>query len=124
MTLPRISALFACFLLAALCGCGANGSRHRDEVEMPTQIEPDTFESPIMNDPPITVCETRRIQCPICEGSGRKWCAPCAGEGWVHNFNDLAFPGANGRSSCAHCSGSGRQFCHHCSGTGMLEVRR
>lgn len=59
--------------------------------------------------------------CPICEGTGRKWCAPCAGEGWIHNFNDLAFPGANGRSTCAHCGGSGRAFCNHCSGTGTLK---
>lgn len=65
--------------------------------------------------------------CPICVGSGQKECIQCVGDGWVHNFNDLAFPDdptVTGKSTCWRCNGRGKHLCNHCQGTGRLRSTR
>lgn len=112
-------------LFAALVGflilAGCEEARTRQTASPATSPSPSNAwtSMPTVSQPvrPVPVS----IPCPVCDGTGRKYCAPCAGEGWIHNFNDLAFPNANGRSTCYQCYGSGRCFCYHCGGTGWLQ---
>ena len=61
---------------------------------------------------------TREKACPICEGTGHKWCKECGGTG-LENFNPWEAT-SHTFKSCPRCQGSGRdpEPCPACKGTG------
>lgn len=65
------------------------------------------------------------MNCPVCNGTGRKVCTSCSGFGFRETRNSSINLGTGSsyywtKSGCAACSGSGQSMCTHCGGDGML----
>lgn len=109
-------------------GCNGTGQKRKFKKETPVAAPAGATANPgtFFNPPAVSYgyqIGTGSL-CPICNGSGRRVCQSCSGNGFTTSMKHSANYGAGStpywiNHSCAACHSSGQVPCTHCGGDGM-----